>query len=512
MQAPPPEPNHPPDPTGTGPASPLLPDTEHVADPLAAVEEATPAPPVRRGARDLTRGSIPRHLLLFSLPMLAGSLLHMSYSIVNAIWVGRFLGKASLAAVTVGFPILFLLMAIANGFSMGANILVSQYTGAQDWSGVRRVVQSGYLMIAALCLVLLATGEVIIGPLLQLVGTPPEVLPLAAPYMRLMLLTLPPMFLISLTGALLRGVGDSTTPLYFQTGGLLLTAVLDPLLMFGWLGAPRLGLVGTAVAALVTQVLALIALLFHLERRGHMVGPDLRTLALHRPTVAHIARIGFPSVLQQGLVSLGILFVVGLVNQFGEDATAALGAAGRIDQIASLPAMTFGMAVSTMAGQNIGAGSYDRVRKVFWWGILISGGVTLLLSAMVMALPELLLSLFINRSVDPQVMAMGASYLRIVVGSFVFFAVMFVSNGIINGAGQTLVTTGFTVIAMWLVRIPLAWWLSQRVLHRVEGVWIAMAVGFFVAMVVSVSYFLSGRWRGGAMGGAAARQREPGGA
>jgi putative MATE family efflux protein len=476
-------------------AQPLCPDPEHTPDPLAVAEETTPAPMPRRPGRDLTTGSIPRHLVLFSLPMLAGSLLHMSYSIVNAIWVGRFLGKASLAAVTVGFPVLFLLMAIANGFSMGANILVSQYTGARDWAGVRRVVQSSNLMIAGLCVVLLAVGEVAIGPILDLVGTPPEVLPLAGPYMRLMLLALPAMFLISLTGGLLRGVGDSTTPLWFQTGGLLVTAILDPILMFGWLGMPRLGLVGTAVAALSTQVLALIALLAYLERRRHTVAPDLRDLSLHRPTVALIARIGFPSVLQQGLVSLGILFVVGLVNQFGEDATAALGAAGRIDQIASLPAMTFGMAISTLAGQNIGAGNYDRVRRIFWWGVLISGGTTLVLSAAVMAFPQALLSLFINRRIDPQVMAMGTSYLRLVVGCFVFFAVMFVSNGIINGAGHTLVTTGFTVIAMWLVRIPLAWWLSQRVMHRVEGVWIAMGTGFFVAMVVSVGYFLSGRWK-----------------
>jgi Na+-driven multidrug efflux pump len=112
-----------------------------------------------------------------------------------------------------------------------------------------------------------------------------------------------------------------------------------------------------------------------------------------------------------------------------------------------------------------------------------------------MAFPGALLSLFINSRIDPQVTAMGTSYLRIVVGCFFFFAVMFVSNGIINGAGHTLVTTGITVIAMWLVRIPLAWWLSQRVMHRVEGVWIAMGTGFIVAMVVSVGYFLSGRWK-----------------
>ncbi|MEW6751174.1 MAG: MATE family efflux transporter [Candidatus Latescibacterota bacterium] len=459
----------------------------------AAAGRAAPAGP--RPGRDLTSGSIPRHIVLFSLPMLAGSLLHMSYSIVNAVWVGRFLGKSSLAAVTVAFPILFLVMAISNGFSMGASILVSQHTGARDWPAVRRVVQSGTLLICCLCLVLLTAGQVVIGPLLDLVDTPPEVMPLALPYMRLVLLALPAMFLITLFAGLLRGVGDSTTPLWFQMGGLLLTAVLDPLLMFGWLGMPRLGLMGTAVASLLTQGLALVTLVAYLQARKHAVAPDLPGLRLDRTTVGQIARIGLPSVLQQGMVSLGILFVVGLVNQFGADATAALGAAGRVDQIASLPAMTFGMAISTLAGQNIGAGDYERVRRVFWWGVLISGGTTLLLSAVIVAFPEPLLALFVNSRTDPQVTTMGRSYLQTVVGCFAFFAVMFVSNGIINGAGHTLVTTFFTFIAMWLVRIPLAWWLSQRVMHRVEGVWIAMGTGFFVAMVVSVGYFLSGRWK-----------------
>ena len=202
-------------------------------------------------------------------------------------------------------------------------------------------------------------------------------------------------------------------------------------------------------------------------------------------------RIGIPSAVQQSLISVGMVFVTGIVNGFGETATAAFGAASRVDQLAFMPALTISMAIATLAGQNIGANRYHRVRWIFLWGCLLSGGMTLAASILVVALPRVLLRIFTG---DQAIIGLGADYLRIVGACYVFFAFMFVSNGIINGAGHTLVTTVISLVSLWVVRVPVAYWLSRR-WGSINGVWYAIAISFGVSMLSSLGYYLSGRWR-----------------
>ncbi len=323
-------------------------------------DKPIPGGPARSFGRDLTTGSIPRHLIAFALPMLAGSALQTAYSFVNAIWVGQFLGKTALAAVTVSFPVVFVLVAVGAGLTLATNILIAQHYGAGDMPAVRRVVNSSSILIGALSLGLLAGGELLTPLILRAMDTPPDVLPLAVQYMRIFLLSLPLGFGLFLTRSMLQGIGDSTTPVYFQSAAVLINAALDPVLMFGPLGLPALGLNGTAWATVVAQAVALWALLARLRRRGNPVTPALGWSGFHWRTTWLTIRIGIPSAVQQSLVSVGLVFVISLVNDFGEDATAAFGAASRVDQLAFLPAMTFGMAVASLAGQNIGANRLDH--------------------------------------------------------------------------------------------------------------------------------------------------------
>ncbi|WP_342378213.1 MATE family efflux transporter [Myxococcus stipitatus] len=441
--------------------------------------------------RDLTTGSIPRHMVAFSIPMLLGSFLQTAYSFINAIWVGRFLGTEALAAVTVSFPVVFVLFSIGMGLTMATSILVSQNYGAKRMDELRKVVDSSTVLIYSLGLVLTALGEWLAPSILRLMDTPPEIFAESVSYLRVFLLSMPLGFGLFLTRSLLQGVGDSKTPLYFQAGSVLFTIALDPVLMFGWLGLPKLGLNGTAWATVVAQLLALITLLTYLRIKQAPVAPRLPRLDHLGPTTLKTLRIGVPAAVQQSLVSIGMVFVTGIVNGFGEVATAAFGAASRIDQIAFMPAMTFGMAVSTLAGQNLGAGRYDRVQEVFKWGCIFSGGVTLLISAMAVTFPEALLSMFVS---DPAVLAPGVEYLHIVGGTYVLFALIFVSNGVINGAGRTMMTTVFSLVSLWVVRVPVAYWLSRR-MDNVKGVWLAMALSFAVSLAVSMAYYFSGRWQ-----------------
>ncbi len=440
---------------------------------------------------DLTTGSIPRHLIRFSLPMLAGNLLQVSYGIINTFWVGNYLGKNALTAATNGFTVLFLLVGVGFGLTLATNILISQYCGAKEWPRVKQVVQCSTTFIGGLSFILMGVGIWIAPALLRMMQTPPEAMGMAESYLRLCFLTLPCGFGFFLISSMLRGAGDSLTPLKFMAISVVMTALFDPFLMLGWAGFPHMGLNGTAVSSFGAQAVALIALLIYLQRRRHLVAPDLRHLTLDWETTWLTLKIGMPSVVQQSLVSIGSLFVITFVNGFGVTAAAAFGAASRFDQIAFFPAMTIGVAVSTLTGQNIGANKHARVNEVFRWGLLLGCSITLLVSLLAVTVPQLLLRIFTN---DQSVITTGINYLHIVGAFYVFFAVLFVSNGVINGSGHTLMTTLISLVSLWVVRVPLAWTFSHH-MHRVEGVWYAMAISYVVSMLISVGYYYSGSWR-----------------
>ena len=439
----------------------------------------------------MTRGSIPRHLIVFSIPMLFGNVIQAAYSIVNAVWVGKGLGETALAAVTVSMPIMFLLIAIGIGITMGTGILVAQFAGAKEWDRLKASVGTSVVMLSGLCVILLALGQLFAPWILRHLQTPANVYALAVSYMRIFLCSMPFSFGIFLAVAMLRGVGDSKTPLYFQTGSLIGTAVLDPILMFGWLGLPRMGVNGTAVASVTMQGLGVVACYLYLHHKSHIVTPNWRRIGVDWPVLWLILKIGLPSVVQQSLVSLGMLFVTGIISGFGENSIAAFGASMRIDQIAFLPAMTFGAAVSTLVGQNIGANQIGRVKEIFRWGIILCGGITLLMTSVLVTLPHIVLRMFLS---DGPALHIGVHYLRIMGVAYLSFAMWFVANGVINGAGYTFVTTLISLVSLWVARVPLAVYLSHR-MHRVEGVFIAMAISAVASMLISQGCYISGFWK-----------------
>lgn len=445
---------------------------------------------------DLTVGNIPRHLFLFALPLLAGNFIQAAYTFVNRFWVGRYLGADDIAAVTTTMQLAFILIAVANGVTIAANILISQFVGAKNWAGVHRVVQSSVLVVGLLSLVLLGIGQLVTVPLLHAINTQPTVFPLAEGYMRLFVCTFPLIFLGFLFSFMLRGVGDSVTPLIFQSVGVAINAALDPLFMLGWLGFPKCGLNGTIYATWIAQSITLIAFLSYLHYKKHPISPDWRHLRADWATSKLMLTIGLPAATQQLLVSVGASMMLLFINNYGKDATAGFGAASMIDMIAFFIAMSFSMAISSIAGQNIGAKRFDRVKQIFWWGILYSGVLIGIVSLIALSFPEQLMNIFIDRAKEANIPAhdIGVGYLKIVGWSYICFAVMFVCVGIINGAGHTMVTTIMTLFGLWIVRIPLAWYLSNKY-HDVRTIWVALAFGFFVSMSLTLSYYLSGMWR-----------------
>ncbi|MDR2693701.1 MAG: MATE family efflux transporter [Chitinispirillales bacterium] len=445
----------------------------------------------KRFGKDLTEGSVPRHLLHLAVPMLLANLLGTSYSIVDAIWIGRFVGKEAIGAVAVSFPAIFIFIGVAAGATMATTVLVSQFYGARNQSMLSKTIGTSFALTLILGVFSTAGGILAVSRILTVLGTPETVFPLAESYLKITFLSLPVMFMHFLVSSVLRGMGDTKTPLYFMAVGVTLNAILDPLMIIGIGPFPKMGLDGAAWASLICPIIGLVLCVAYLWRKGGALTAGVKFFSIDANIAKLIARIGFPSMIQQTSISFGIAAVTSIVNSFGAAAIAAFGAGGRIDSVAFLPAQSIGLAVSTLSGQNIGAGRYDRIPTVFKWGVIMTSCITVSLAIMFLSIPEILMTPF---TTDPEVIEIGKGYLRIAAPAISFFAIMFVSNGVINGAGHTLTTLIFTLIAVWGIRIPFAAILSRGSLG-VKGVWVSYAVGFSFTMCVSLLWYRSGRWK-----------------
>lgn len=436
--------------------------------------------------RDLTTGSAAKHIFHFTLPMLLGSVLQQFYNLTDRIIVGRALGKEALAAVGASFPILFLLIALIMGATMGATVLVAQFTGAKDSNRVRAVIDTTLVFLFVSSLAVTAAGLIFGVPILKLLRTPAEIIPQAKIYLDITFGGMICLFGYNSISAILRGLGDSKTPLYFLIFSTILNLLLDLLfvLVFGW------GIAGSAWATVIAQGAA-FALAVYTMNKGHPVLKiRVRGLRFDRALFWKSIRIGLPAGIQQVFVAVGMMALVGIVNGFGTDAIAAFAIAGQIDTFAAMPAMNLSAAVSTFVGQNLGARKPERVRNGFLVALAMGTAVSLALTGAVTLFGRPIVSLF---NTDPEVIRIGVSYLAIVGSFYVLFSTMFITGGALRGAGDTFIPMLITVLSLWAIRIPLAWFLSRRI--GTDGIWWGIPIAWAAGMTLSLLYFLTGNWK-----------------
>lgn len=441
---------------------------------------------------DFTEGSILRHLIAFSVPMLLGNLMQALYNTVDSIWVGRFLGPHALAAVSVGFPIIFALIAMVNGITMATTILVSQYFGAQQHEDLVKTVNNSLILLTVLGLIISVIGVTFRRPLLELINTPPEIIGMAAQYMAIFMAGLVGMFLYNVASAVLRGLGDSRTPLRFLAYATILNIILDPLFIFGVGPLPKMGVAGVALATIIAQGISAVVSLRYLYLKSGLLRYEPGMFRIDWNLTALTFRIGLPAGIQQVLVSLSAVVVNSIVNSFGATVIAGFGAASRLDQFAFMPSMSMGLAVSALVGQNLGAGKPERVAETVKWSAILASSITAIVSVIAILRPDILMVLFTQ---DKAVLAEGARYLRYVSLSYIPMALMFTIGGVIRGAGDTVATMFLTLGSLWIVRVPLAKYLSSIPKLGVGGVWLAMALGSVMGFVFQFIYYKTGRWK-----------------
>lgn len=436
--------------------------------------------------RDLTEGKPLTLILKFAMPMLIGNVFQQVYNVTDSIIVGKFLGKEALAAVGASFPIIFMLVSFIIGIATGSTIIVAQYYGSKDIDKVRRTIDTMYIFLFFASLLVTIMGILFSAPIFRLIKLPEELIPQAITYMNIYLAGSIFFFGFNGTSAVLRGLGDSKTPLYFLIISTIANVFLDLLfiVVFGW------GIEGAALATVIAQAGAFITSIIYLNRTHPIINLSWRKLAWDRPIFMSSIRIGLPTGFQQTFVSIGMIALLRIVNDYGTNVIAAYSVAGRIDGMAALPAMNFGAALSTYVGQNIGARKMHRVKQGLRATLSISTVVALLTSALIILFREPLMRLFVT---DQIVIDVGAGYLIIVASFYIIFSSMFVIGGVMRGAGDTLIPMFITLFSLWIIRIPLAAILSKSM--GVTGIWWAIPIAWTIGALFSYIYYQTGRWK-----------------
>jgi putative MATE family efflux protein len=452
----------------------------------------------------LTEGSIPRALLAFSLPILSGNVLQSVNGSVNAIWVGKYLGEASLAAVGNANVIMFLLFGVMFGFSMASTIMVAQCVGAKNNAEAKRVVGTSAVFFLGLSLTMSLMGFALAHLLVAWLRTPPDALPLALTYMRIIFLALPFMGGLFFLMAVLRGAGDSRTPFNYLFMSVVLDIALNPLLIFGWGPVPRLGIAGSAIATLIAQALSFFALVLHLYRTNHFLcihRNELRLFKVDWSLVRLLVTKGIPMGLQMFVVSSSMVALTSLVNRFGSEETAAFNAAMQLWNYVQMPALAIGAAASSMAAQNVGAGKWDRVGKVATTGVMFNFLIGGSLIMIVYLLNRNALGLFLPAT--GAALNISAHLNAIVVWSFALFGTSIVLYGVVRATGAVIPPLIMLAISLWLLRVPFAYLMVDR--WQADAIWWSFPLSSMASMLLSIAYYRFGGWRKVRMGIAGAR-------
>jgi putative MATE family efflux protein len=383
---------------------------------------------------------------------------------------------------------MFFFIAFIIGLGAGASVLIGQAWGARE-PGVVKTIAGTALSVALIGGILIAVlGGMFARDLLILLATPANVLDAATGYARVMMIAMPATFAFLLFTSMMRGVGDTVTPLYALAISTAIGLVVTPALILGWLGLPKLGVASAAYAAATSSVTTLIWLGWQLRRRNHPLAIDAAFIKGLTPDLAllgKVLRIGLPTAVQLVVMSVAELVLLGLVNGFGSDATAAYGAVNQVLSYVQFPAISIAITASIFAAQAIGAGQIDRlgaiVRTGLWLNLVMTGALVLLGTL----LSRLVIGLFIT---DADVLELAQRLLHIVLWSTVAFGMAGVFSATMRASGTVLMPTLLSIAAIGLVEVPVAVILSRRI--GIDGVWIAYPAAFCAMLLLQMSFYL----------------------
>ncbi|WP_307579289.1 MATE family efflux transporter [Variovorax paradoxus] len=425
--------------------------------------------------------------LFFLAPMLLSNILQSLSGTINNIYIGQMIGVSALAAVSSFFPVMFFFIAFVIGLGAGASVLIGQAWGARDIAKVKAIAGTTLSVGMLLGLAVAVFGGAFTTPLLAFLGTPPDVLADSTRYARIMLIAMPGLFVFLLSTAMLRGVGDTVTPLLTLIFSTAAGLIVTPALIRGWGGLPQLGVASAAWATVVGFVASTLWLGWRLRRRGSPLAPDaefIRHLRIDPKLLKAVLKVGVPTGLQMIVVALAEVVLLSLVNSYGSSATAAYGAVNQVVAYVQFPAISIAITASILGAQAIGAGRADRLgaiaKTALLMNLVLTGGLVLL----GYLFSRHLMGFFITSA---PVIEIAQTLLHIMLWSLVIFGMASAISGIMRASGSVLVPTAISILCLIGIEVPVAWFMSNRI--GLNGIWYAYPVTFGAMLLLQTAYY-----------------------
>ncbi|WP_135667790.1 MATE family efflux transporter [Halorhabdus rudnickae] len=466
-------------------------------------------------------------MLAIAWPLVVFQLLNVAYNVTDTIWLGHYSADA-VGALSIAWPLIFLFISIAGGFNSAGAILVAQYTGADSEGSAGRVTGNQFIFVVGMAVVLGVVGYLLSDQLLALLPSSPDtaarIIPMANDYMEVFYLGLPFLFAFFVFSTVMRGYGDTRTPMYVMAGSVGLNVIIDPILIFGFAGNPLfalpgldaigatlaeltsfsgLGIEGAAIATVSTRGLGAVVGIGLLFFRGF--GPDVRLEHL-RPdldVIRDLVDLGLPTTAEQSAAALGMITMTAMVSMFSPAVVAAYGLTNRIGTIVFLPSMGLGRATNTMVGQNLGAEKPDRAERATWLAAKVAVGILLIAAVVAFVFPKPIVGVFLSTGTEDAAitLAFAATYLQVRAFEFGFMGLFQVMLGAFRGAGNTRIAMVLSIIALWLGRVPLVYLLAvdPGPLGPL-GIWIGFAAGDILGGIVATLWFTRGTWKEAVIG------------
>ena len=444
--------------------------------------------------RDLTVGNTMSGIIMFAIPLLIGNLAQQLYNTVDAIVVGRYVGDAALGAVGLTMPVVNLLLVLFMGISTGTTIVVSQYFGAKDRKNLSKSVGTAIMLTVISGIVMGVIGALLSRPLLMLLDTPEAMLDMASDYLMIVMFGLVTSGLYNILSGIMRGMGDSVSPLLYLLVACILNIFLDLLFVAGF----GMTTDGVALATILAQAISAVLCIRRLMKMKEVIDFDRSTLRVSKSITKRIVRLGIPSGITQMIFSMSSILVQSLTNSLGANIVTANTMVMRVDGFAMMPNFTFGIAATTFAGQNIGARKLDRLFKGTKELAMVALGTSIVMVVGILLLGKNLLYIFTQ---TPEIIELGLMMLKTLALGYIVFAVSQVLQGVMRGAGETKIPMWISIICTVIIRMPLAYlwaWLTRSA-EFPNGdpmcLYGTLLISWLCGCGLSVYFYFRGKWR-----------------
>jgi putative efflux protein, MATE family len=438
--------------------------------------------------RNLTEGNVTKQLFSFSLPFLLSNFLQAMYNVTDTLVVGWFSGTNSISGVSNGGQITLLIINFAVGFTVGGAVLIGQYFGANKREELSKTIGTLLSLLAILAIILTLGVIIFSGPILRLIRIPEEAFLEAQRYLVICSAGTIFIFGYNAVAAILRGMGDSKNPLFF----VLISGIINIFLDILFVGPFQWGAMGAAAATVIAQAVSLILSIIYLNKKGFIFEFKLQNFKIDISKLKLLCKIGLPSSVQSLVVGFSFLLMMILVNDFGVEASAAMGIVGKFSGFAILPGLAMSSSISSMVAQNLGAGKIDRAIKTMHSGFFLAAPIGAIFSLLAFFVPDLLIRIF---TTDSAVIDKGVEYIRFYGADYVLACISFCILGLLIGAGQTTFTMCNSIFSSLILRIPLAYFFGITLGIGLAGIGLAAPAATIGHMIVSFIYYKTGRWK-----------------